>query len=80
LLTPLHVQDVCLASEQQCRYLSYENIDGKSVAFCLKHAPNYYRQIRRDMQYYGIDLDLRGDNCQGYLLLKYKEQGYDVDG
>jgi len=43
----------------------------------MKHAPSYYQQVKRDMKMYGVDLDTRGDNCQGYLLLKYVPQGYD---
>ena len=76
-LTPLHIQDVCLSGEQ-CRYLCWEYIDNKSVAFCTKLAPEYYKQMRKDMRFYDVDLDQRGDNCQGYLLLKHKEQGYNL--
>lgn len=76
-LTPLHVQNVCLAGEQ-CRYLCWEVVDGANIAFCAKLSPEYYKQMRRDMSFYDIDLDERGDNCQGYLLLKHKMQGYDL--
>ena len=76
-LTPLHVQDVCM-SGMQCRYLCWEHIEGRQVALCTKLAPEFYKQMRKDMKYYDVDLDNRGDNCKGYLLLKYKPQGYDV--
>ena len=78
-LTPLHVQDVC-NSGTQCRYLCWETLEdtGKTIAVCLKRSPSYYNQVKRDMDMYGVNLDERGDNCSGYLLLKYVEQGYDV--
>lgn len=77
-LTQLHVQNVCM-SENQCRYLCWETMqDGSSVALCLKHANAYYQQIKRDMHMYGVNLEERGDNCSGFLLLKHHKQGYDV--
>lgn len=76
-LTQLHVKDVCNAGTT-CKYLCWETVDGKSTALCLKHAPALFQQVRRDMQMYGVNLDNRGDNCSGYLLLKHKEQGYDL--
>lgn len=76
-LTPLHINDICM-SGNQCRYLCWETVDGKSTAMCMKQAPAYYRQVKRDMEMYGVDLDKRGDNCQGYLMLKHHQQGYDV--
>lgn len=78
-LTHLHVVNFCQAGNL-CRYLAWEQVDGESIAYCLKHAQHYYKQIRRDMKMYDQDLDERGDNCPGYLLLKHKEQGFDVDG
>lgn len=78
-LTQLHVQNVCNAGNP-CRYLCWETLEtGQSVAVCLKKVPGYYRQVKRDMQMYGVDLEERGDNCQGYLLLKYVPQGYDLE-
>jgi hypothetical protein len=76
-LTKLHVQDVCMA-DSQCKYICWETIDGASVPLCLKHAPSYYQQVRRDMNMYGVNLDERSDNCSGYILLKYVPQGYDI--
>lgn len=77
-LTPLHVKDFCM-SGTQCRYLCWETSGVPSpVALCLKKAPAYYAQVKHDMQMYGVDLDDRGDNCQGYLFLRYIPQGYDV--
>jgi hypothetical protein len=76
-LTQLQVNNYCMAGNT-CRYLCWENADGKSVAVCTKLSRSYYLQMKRDMQMYGVDLDERGDNCQGFLLLKHKPQGYDV--
>lgn len=76
-LTQLHVNNFCMSGDT-CKYLCWETVEGKSTALCLKHAPNYYEQVRRNMRMYGVDLDKQADNCQGYLLLKYKPQGFDV--
>lgn len=77
-LTPLQIQNVCNAGDT-CRYICWETLEtGKTVAMCMKHAPHYYRTVKNDMEMYGVDLDKRSDNCQGYLFLKYIDQGYDV--
>lgn len=77
-ITPKHINDVCQAGTT-CKYLCWESVDGKSVALCMKLAQGYYKQVRRDMLQYDIDLEERSDNCKGYLMLKHVAQGYDVD-
>jgi hypothetical protein len=90
-LTKKQVNDVCFISggSKQCRYLD-EDIDehGNVVNLCKKLSPD--RQIIdselidffKDMKTSGQDPFKQGvplgDNCQGYIVLKTKQQGYDV--
>lgn len=77
-ITPLHVQDHCLAGNT-CKYICWEILEDKSVPICLKLSQSYYEKLKESLKPYDIDLEDRSDNCQGYLPLKYKPQGYDVE-
>ena len=85
-LTPLHVRDVCYGpgwtakSNQMCKYLdSTQRSDGKYVSICTKLNPGAYKALCARRGTVGNNpWEPKGDNCQGYLLLQYKNQGYDV--
>lgn len=80
-LTSLHVQDVCygMASNyasvgKACKYLtSMPRGDGKYVQVCTKLNTGAFEKLKASGHHHGT-----GDNCQGYLLLLYKKQGYDA--
>jgi len=90
-LTPLQLADVCFLNggAQQCRYLDEDvNDAGVLIHVCKKLSPD--RKIideevaeelatmaaaNQDPKTTGHEL---GDNCQGYVVLKTKAQGYDL--
>jgi hypothetical protein len=76
-LTPLHVRQVCLAGTP-CRFLETSYTPNGPKSFCMKLAQNYYEQYKKNR---GISDDTKmGNNCQGYLYLRFKQQGIDVPG
>lgn len=88
MLSKLHVQNICLNSgtSDQCRYLSEDELT-YGVYHCLKMRPAKDKIDKRVQVYLDdckskkVDPTLSGlalgDNCQGYLVMRYKEQGYD---
>lgn len=85
-LTPLQVQDVCYGggnwwtagANTICKYLDTVNRkDGKYVQVCTKLNPGAYAVLDKRRQSHPNAYDPKGDNCSGYLLLQYKDQGYD---
>lgn len=86
-LTPLHVRDVCYGpgwtqgSNLGCKYLdNVSRSDGQWVQVCTKLNPGAFTALeqKRKQGGWGANYTPKGDNCQGYLLLQYKKQGYDV--
>lgn len=89
MLSKKQLQDVCLLytlNHQRCRYLAQDDIDWQKW-YCLKKTSkrsdidvetNEFiadcRKKNQDPKQAGIPL---GDNCQGYPVLKFIEQGYD---
>lgn len=90
-LTKKQLNDVCYVSggHLQCCYLD-EDVDdqGRIVHICKKLSPdraiidaemtdflNEQKKIGSDPTKQNVPL---GDNCQGYVVLKVKPQGYDV--
>lgn len=80
-LTPLHVHDVCCgswASGGVCKYLDQvRRSDGKAVSVCTKLNSGAFADLEKKRKQRWGNL-ANGDNCQGYLYLQYKDQGYDV--
>lgn len=90
-LTLKQLQDVCLlyGGSDQCRYLD-EDVDdkGQVVSVCRKLSPQKkvideeIVDFLAEMKKNGQDPDKQGvplgNNCQGYIVLKTKPQGYDV--
>jgi hypothetical protein len=90
-LSKKQLKDVCLmwGSSRQCRYLGEEDGgNGSMVDVCKKKS--VYKDIidgeivefLKEMKANGQDPMAQGvplgNNCQGYIVLKSKEQGYDV--
>lgn len=90
-LSQKQLKDVCYVhgGAYQCRYLD-EDLDdqGNIVHICKKLSPDkkiideemvdFYNDMKKNGQdpaKQGVPL---GDNCQGYIVLKTKQQGYDV--
>jgi hypothetical protein len=89
-LSPKQTKDVCFLNggSDQCRYLDEDMDDkGNIVHLCKKLSPDkkiideelvdFYNDMNKsgqDPQKQGVPL---GDNCQGYIPLKIKIQGYD---
>jgi len=90
-LSKNHLNDVCLlyhGLSEQCRYL--EEDPNTWVFHCIKqragrkliidtNVAKLVEECRKkglDPEAQGISL---GDNCEGFPLLKHKEQGYDID-
>ena len=89
-LSRKHLQDVCLlyGGHKRCRYLAQDDNDW-SKYYCVKRGPKKQEiddeidELVGDMQMKGQDprkanIPL-GDNCSGYPILKFIEQGYDKD-
>lgn len=90
-LTKKHLNDVCYlqGGHLQCRYLDEDFDDnGQIVSICKKLSPerkiidqelrdflNDAKKTGQDPIQQGVPL---GDNCQGFVVLKSKPQGYDV--
>jgi hypothetical protein len=94
-LTDKHVVDICchFSGSKACRYLSTEYSAAGTYGYkylCLKLVPaekaridkeidDFIKQTRKngqDPRQLGRPL---GDNCKGYIYLKYKKQGYNLD-
>lgn len=94
-LTEKHAQDICCcySGGKCCRYLSTEYKAGAVGGIrylCLKLVPaekaridkesdEFIKQAKKngqDPRQMGRPL---GDNCKGYIYLKYKRQGYNLD-
>ena len=91
MLSQKQIQDVCLVqdtSSAKCRYLSIDDED-YSKHYCLKKCAEAkaidgsVNQFIKDYQRKGKDPYKEkvplGNNCKGYPLLKFIEQGYDKD-
>lgn len=82
-LTPLHVTDVCYggnwgAGGTTCKYIdSTVRQDGTWIQICTKLNPGAFAALEQKRKQWGQHQPT-GDNCQGYLLLHHKQQGYDV--
>jgi hypothetical protein len=90
-LTPKQLKDVCYVTggHLQCRYLD-EDVDDKGnlIHVCKKLSPDKkiideeLIDFYNDMKKNGQDPTKQGvplaDNCQGFVVLKTKQQGYDV--
>lgn len=88
-LSQKQVQDICLnyAGAKTCRFLVYDQTSGKHL--CCKLVQKLREEVDERIDQYldkmkqnGQDPALMGraigDNCQGYLYLKHKKQGFDV--
>lgn len=90
-LTQKQIKDVCFISggPDQCRYLD-EDVDdnGNPIYVCKKRSPDkkiideelidFFNEMKRsgqDPAKQGVPLS---DNCGGFVVLKTKQQGYDV--
>lgn len=85
------LQDVCMlytGNYKRCRYAGQDDTDS-SKWYCLKKSSKrqeiddetdeFLKELKKkhqDPKKQGVPL---GDNCDGYPILKYMEQGYDVD-
>ena len=91
-LTQNQVQHVCMlyGATQQCRYVDEDlDDDGNIVYVCKKLSPEKaivdleVSEFLDDMKKHGQDTAKQGvplgDNCQGYIKLITKKQGYDLD-
>lgn len=87
-LTKKQTEDVCLVygGHKACRYLIYDLESGKHL--CSKLATKLKEDIDTRIDEYLANLKKNGqdpalmgraigDNCSGYIFLKYKQQGYD---
>lgn len=90
-LTHKQLKDVCLmwGGHQQCRYLDEDQDDNGNIVQVCKKLSAYkdiiddeVDEFFKEMKKNGQDPAAQGlpiaDNCQGYVVLKSKAQGYDV--
>jgi hypothetical protein len=89
MLSQKHLHDICLLFDggyKQCRYSEEDSQTWKW--YCVKLQKDHKAAIDKNVEEYlheckkkGIDpkkgTPSLGDNCQGYVVLKYLEQGYD---
>lgn len=89
MLTLKQIQDVCLLSSggDQCRFLAEDDSNGKF--YCLKKDSQKRSAIDVEVKEFikkhndrGVDPHQMGvplgDNCSGYIFLKYVPQGYNL--
>lgn len=87
-----HLNDVCFLNGGylKCRYLDQDYDENNNViSFCKKLTPEkniideYVKNYLNDAANNNFDPKSKGlplgDNCKGYIPLKKKLQGYDVD-
>lgn len=90
-LTQKQLTDVCFVSggPDQCRYLDEDTDDqGNVVHLCKKLSPDrkiideelvdFYNEMKKTIQDPTKQNVPLGDNCQGYIPLRSKLQGYDI--
>jgi len=90
-LTKKQLKDVCLlwSGHLQCRYLDEDQDDQGQIVHVCKKLTNYKKIIDEEVNDFLTDVRKNGqdpaaqglpiaDNCQGYVVLKSKPQGYDV--
>jgi len=89
VLSRKQVEDVCLVygGSKQCRYVD-EDPDDYSKMYCKKLTPEKklideeIDEYIKDCKNKGVDAYSQGvplgNNCDGFILLKELEQGYDV--
>lgn len=71
MLSLKQVQKVCCGATGQCKYLGNALTKNNYVSVCTKLID------AKDRIKYGVSKYYSADNCQGYPLLLYTEQGYD---
>lgn len=84
------LQDVCLIyanDSRKCKYLAQDD-SNPSVWYCLKKSSKKAEvddetsDYLKDLKKKGVDPRKQGtplgDNCDGYPILRYIKQGYDV--
>lgn len=89
MLSQKQLRDVCLVYDgtyARCRYLGQDETD-YSKYYCLKKSPrgadldveidDFIREARKKGKDPRKENVPMGDNCQGYPILRYLEQGYD---
>jgi len=90
-LSKKQTEDICLqtlSNHKTCRYLAQDDLDSKKF-YCLKKsvkkaiADTEVGEFMGKMKKAGQDPNAQGlplgDNCTGYPIMGYLEQGYDVD-
>jgi len=92
MLSKLQLLNVCLlysGDHKKCRYLSQDHQDYNKW-YCIKHKPAEKDKVDQTIQDFISDCKKKGldpysqgvalgDNCAGYPVLRYIEQGYDKD-
>jgi len=90
-LTQKQLKDVCFVwgGAQQCRYLDEDQDSQGNIVHVCKKKTIYKQVIDDEVDQFFKDVNKNGqdplaqgvplgDNCQGYIDLKVKPQGYDV--
>lgn len=89
-LSKKQLQDICLLFDgtyKKCRYLAQDDVDW-SKYYCLKKQPSkkaeidvetddFIRETRKKNKDPLKENVPMGDNCAGYPILKFVDQGYD---
>jgi len=89
MLSKNHLKDVCLydvENHSRCRYLAEDEIE-RGKFYCLKKSSKA-KEIDAEVQDFFLEMSMKGkdplkqnvpigNNCQGYVVLRHKEQGYD---
>lgn len=88
MLSSKQLKDVCLLNmnSRQCRYLAEDDSEPNKF-YCLKKSPkskdvdveveDFMQEMRRKGKDPKKEHTPIGNNCSGYPILRYKEQGYD---
>lgn len=89
MLSQKQLRDVCLVYDgtyARCRYLAQDETD-YTKWYCLKKSPkakeidveisDFVKEARKKGKDPRKENVALGDNCQGYPIMRYLEQGYD---
>lgn len=90
MLSLKQVSDICMGfdtSHRRCRYISQDENDDQKF-YCLK-LTSKATEIDSEITSYLVECKNKGrdpylenlplgDNCQGYPVLRYIQQGYDI--
>jgi hypothetical protein len=89
MLSLKQIENICLVNDvtgKKCKYLTVNSLNDQNYYICLKLSETNKKIIDEQVKLYNdfyknsklVKLPPLGDNCSGYKISLYIEQGYDV--